>query len=263
MPTEDRRELADLLQHSTMSNITKTIKLIKDRLSAIEYLKKLVFDESRFTSEIGHLQPFIEDHYWLFGEQYYLVTAEEPDFEEALRRYLYVLHGEKLPKGSVLIDDQQKKRQMDIFAVQQTKDNQVKKCIVVELKRPSKTLTSKELQQVKDYFNVILNEDRFNAPNIEWEFYLVGNTYNQEIEGEIESNANHGERSLAYKVKNRKIYIKKWSEIFTEHEINYAFIEEKLKLQQENLIKNNNITPDEIVDLQKYNSAKRPAEIKA
>ena len=46
-------------------------------------------------NEVDHLQTMIEKHYWLFGEEYSLVTAEEPNFEEALRRYLYILKKKK------------------------------------------------------------------------------------------------------------------------------------------------------------------------
>lgn len=127
------------------------IAIIKDRLEVIQKLKYLVLDEERYSTEIDHIQPFIEKNYWIFGEQYYLVTAEEPDFEEALRRYLYVLRGEDHPKGTIHIDSMHRQKEMDIFAVQRRLDGTVKKCIVVELKRPSKVLGSKELQQVKNF----------------------------------------------------------------------------------------------------------------
>lgn len=172
MTSGDRADLAELLKYTSMSNITKTIAIIKDRLEAIQRLKLLVLNEEKYSTEINHIQPFIEKNYWLFGEQYYLVTAEEPDFEEALRRYLYVLRGETHPKGTIYIDSEHRQKEMDIFAVQRKLDGSVKKCIVVELKRPSKIMGAKELQQVKNYFSVIDGESRFNAPNIEWEFFL-------------------------------------------------------------------------------------------
>lgn len=227
MTSEDRADLAELLKYTNMSNITKTIAIIKDRLEAIQRLKYLVLDGEKYATEVDHIQPFIEKNYWLFGEQYYLVTAEEPDFEEALRRYLYVLRGEIHSKGSIHIDSEHRQKEMDIFAVQRKLDGSVKKCIVVELKRPSKVMGAKELQQVKNYFSVIDGESRFNAPNIEWEFFLVGNDYNKEISDELESARHHGEKSLVFSVGRKKIYVKKWSEIFTEHEINLNFLQKK------------------------------------
>jgi hypothetical protein len=73
------------------------------------------------------------------------------------------------------MDSDNAKKQMDIFAVQQLKSGKIKKSIIVELKHPKITLTSKEFNQIKTYMNTIRGEERFNSPNIEWEFYLVGN----------------------------------------------------------------------------------------
>jgi hypothetical protein len=49
--------------------------------------------------------------------------------------------------------------------------------VVVELKHPRVNLGSKELEQVKRYMGVILEQDEFNAPNMSWEFYLIGNGF--------------------------------------------------------------------------------------
>ena len=43
-----------------------------------------MFNEELGAKEIPHLQDLIENHYWLFGEEYHLVTAAEPKFEEKL-----------------------------------------------------------------------------------------------------------------------------------------------------------------------------------
>ena len=179
-----------------MSNITKTIKLLKDRAIAIEWLKALVFNTSENITEVNHIQPFIENNYWIFGEQYHLVTAEEPDFEEALRRFRYILNGEVLSKKDSKINSPDKNKEMDIFAVRQSKHGDIKKCIVVELKRPKVTLGSNELTQIKKYYKTIQSEDRFNSDNIEWEFYLVGNSINTDIENEYENASSHGEKYL-------------------------------------------------------------------
>ncbi|MEA4921703.1 MAG: ATP-binding protein [Clostridiaceae bacterium] len=261
MPVCDRDELANLLEYTEMSYITKTISLIKDRMQAISDLKELVLNEDLKANERDHLQKLIEKHYWIFGEEYYLVTAEEPDFEEALRRFLYVLRGEDNPKGSIHIDSEHRQKEMDIFAVQRKMDGMLKKSIVVELKHPRITLSSKELQQVKNYFGVIDKEPRFNASNIEWVFFLVGNAVNDEIEGEYENASSHGERCLVYKRNNKKIYVKKWSDIFTEAEINYNFLHEKLQLKQQKLIDlSRKKTANEIAQEQQPNTAVRPQE---
>lgn len=261
MSQDERTELAEALEYTTMSNISRTIIMLKDRAQAVADLKELVFNEELEAGEIDAVQPFIEKHYWLFGEQYHLVTAEEPDFEEALRRYIYILQGETSAKKEINIDDPDRRRQMDIFAVRQMKNGDIKSSIIVELKHLKIVLGYKELEQVKRYKDVILKEDRFNAPNIEWKFYLVGNRYNYQIENEIKNLKYYGEKSLVYWVDNFKIYVKTWSEIFTEFELNHDFLLDKLQIEQKKILESRGNTKEEIIAAQVNNSAAAPEEL--
>ena len=148
MTEVERTDLADILRYSHMSNITKTIKLIQDRYQAVEDLKQLVFNPDLHANEVNHLQKMVEKHYWLFGEQYNLVTAAEPNFVEALKRYLRYLHKEY---ESVTVDHPDKLKQMDIFAVRQDITHGKYHNIVVELKHPNISLGETQLGQVKRY----------------------------------------------------------------------------------------------------------------
>lgn len=255
--TQERKDMAELLDKVELKNILSMLQLITDRLQAIKDFKELIKRE-RNANEVDHIQKFIEKHYWFFGEEYHLATAEEPDFEEALRIYLNNASDNYYEKGSVVINDDDKYKQMDIFAIQSLPNGDVKKCIVVELKRPNVTLGRTELDQLKKYFGVIMKEDRFNASNIEWEFYLVGNKYNDEIKWEIQSHKEHGEKSLVFNIENCKIYVKTWSEIFTELELNFNYLQEKLKFNYSKLANNQKLTSNELVLVQEINSAARP-----
>lgn len=260
LTSQERQDMAELLNKVELNNVLSMLQLITDRLQAINDFKELI-NRERNANEVDHIQKFIEKHYWFFGEEYHLATAEEPNFEEALRKYLNYASDNYYAKGTVTIDDENKYKQMDIFAIQSMPCGDIKKCIVVELKRPSVIIGRHELNQLKDYFDVIKNEDRFNASNIDWEFYLVGNRYNDEIESEIESAKGHGERSLVHKVAKCKIYVKTWSEIFTELELNFNYLQEKLKFDYSKLSNNKELSSNEIVLSQELNSAKRPTII--
>ena len=259
MDSEEREDLSQMLQYTKMSNITKTMKLIKDRYKAVEELKNLVFNKELHADEVHHLQLFIEKHYWLFGEQYNLMTAAEPKFEEALRRYLSFLHKEY---DDVSITHPDKLREMDIFTVRKNYDGTVSN-IIVELKHPSVRIGETQLSQVKRYKDVIFNQADFNDSSSIWRFYLIGNrfTSNGYIEGEIENCKNHGEKSLVYKVNNFSIYVKTWSEIFNEFELRHSWLNKKLELERERLV-NDETSADEIVKNQDENTAIQPAEYK-
>lgn len=219
----ERKELADILKFARLSNITKTIKLIKDRYLAVADLKQLVYNDDLNANEIDHIQKMIENHYWLFGEQYNLVSAAEPNFEEALRRHLHFLHKE-YEEASIKHPD--KLKQMDIFAVRQDISHNKFNNIVVELKHPNISLGETQLSQVKKYMQVILSNEHFNADKMTWEFYLIGNRFAQTgfIDGELENNKHQGEAHLVYKVRNCKIYVMRWSEVFAEFEMRHSYL---------------------------------------
>jgi len=259
LDSEEREELSSLLTKTSMSNVIKTIKLIEDRYKAVEELKQLVFNKELKANEVYHLQNFIERHYWLFGEQYHLVTAAEPDFEEALRRYIYILEG---VDERVVINHPDKNKEMDIFAVRQDISSKGYSNIVVELKHPNINLGSKQLNQVKTYMEVILRQERFNAPNMEWEFYLIGNRFDSTnyIQNELKNNLFHGEKSLVFKIDRCKIYVKTWSEIFAEFEMKHKYLNEKLQLERFKLL-NKDISADDIISNLEFNSAIQSAEI--
>ncbi len=260
MDSNDRKELSEILNYASLSNITKTIKVLEARFSAIEDLKQLVFNKDLKANEIDHIQKMIESHYWIFGEQYNLVTAAEPNFEEALRRYMYLLHKEYEDKG---IEHPDKLKQMDIFAVRQNIHSDTIDNIVVELKHPNIKLGEKQLSQVKKYMSVIRSVDEFNAPNMRWEFYLVGNRFssNKYIENEINNNKAHGEKSLVFKVDNYKVYVKTWSEVFAEFQVRYNYLLNKLSLKREKMQQSYK-NADEVIFKQQNNIAKMPEEIK-
>lgn len=257
---DERQELSNILKKTKLSNIIKTMKLIEDRYKAVEQLKTLVFNKELGANEVKHIQGFVESHYWIFGEQYHLVTAAEPKFEEALRRFYYEITGRI---EEFKIDHPDKNKEMDIFAVRQEVGTDTIKNIVVELKHPKKLLGESELSQVKRYMRVIKKQEIFNADNIRWEFILVGNRFDTSglIEGEIESNRQHGERSLVYNANGCKIYVKTWSEVFTEFEIKHNFLNEKLKLEREKLTFKKESADEILDDAKNNNTATQPKEI--
>jgi len=258
LDSSDLEHLSESLKVTKLTNILKTVRLIEDRYRAIAQLKDLVFNQDLKANERDHIQKFVESHYWIFGEQYHLVTAAEPKFEEALRRYIYHLRGEK---PVVVIDHPDKNKEMDIFMVRQLSNNSSINNVVVELKHPKVKLGAKQLDQVKTYMGVILEQDEFNGSNMTWDFYLIGNDFDNRIEQEIKNARYHGEKSLVYFVDNYKIYVKKWSEIFTEFELRHKFLYDKLQLEKEKLNTDMDIiSANEIITNIPSNSAVQPPQ---
>lgn len=262
LDSEEREDLASLFKTTKLNSIIETIKLIEDRYKTFYLLKDLVFNPDLNANEVDHLQKLIESHYWLFGEQYHLVTAAEPKFDEALRRYHYLLYKEDFDKK---VDHPNKYKEMDIFACRQNILSSKIENIVVELKHPNIKLGRNQYIQVDKYLETILSEPAFNASNMSWEFYLIGNDFDGTgfIDRQIETNANHGIPSLIHwHDKGRvKVYVKKWSEIFTEFEIKHKFLNEKLKMERSHLT-NEFKSAKEVLKAAKENTAVQLEEIK-
>ena len=60
-----------------------------------------------------HIQEVVEKHYWLFGEQYNLISAAEPDFELALEGLIFATTGRR---EKIKIVHEDKNKGMDILS---------------------------------------------------------------------------------------------------------------------------------------------------
>ena len=242
---EERHNLASVLKTTDLARITDTIRLIENRCRTISALKVAVNPENGM-NEVDDLQKMIEKSFWIFGEEYNIVTQAEPDFNQALMAYLDKLHDSV--KGTSRSNYSKNKiehpdvnKEMDIFAFRQNVQNSTIENIVVELKHPKIKLGEKELSQVKTYMNVIMSDHQFNASNMSWKFYLVGNSFDSSnfIQREMQSNINWGKKNLVQRADNNgvqyEIYVLKWSELFADFEIRHKFLLDKLNMRREEL----------------------------
>ena len=111
---DELAELAGVLKYTSLSNITRLVKMIEDRQMVIQGLKELVFNKEMYAKEVPHIQSIVGNHYWLFGEQYNLITAAEPDFTLALKGLILATTGKE---EDVDIDHEDKNKEMNIFMI--------------------------------------------------------------------------------------------------------------------------------------------------
>lgn len=236
LDSNDRKEFAKILEVTKLKQVISTIELIRDRLLTLQNLKQLVFQHSLEAGEIKNLQVFIEKHYWIFGEEYRMVCSEEVKFEEALKKYLYILRG---VTKKVYIDHPDKYKEMDLFLTGADFRGGSPHNIVVEIKNPTtiKRLKSEQLNQLEEYMDVILKQDCFNDANEHWTFILIGQDYD-DIVGRRITNKLTG---LTQSGDNYSLYVKKWSEIINEVERRHKYLLDKLKIERASLSKSNSL----------------------
>lgn len=236
LDSKDRTEFAKILETTRLKQVISTIQLISDRILTLDHLKKIVFNHELKAGEVKHLQKFIEKHYWIFGEEYRLVCAEEVKFEEALRRYVYILRD---VDEKTFISHPDKYREMDLFLTGTDFRDGKPHNVVVEIKNPTtvKKLTSDNVTQIKKYIDVILNVDMFNDTDEYWSFYLIGQDYDDIIKDDIQNQ----EQGLLRKKDNHCLYVKKWSEIINEVERRLKYLLEKLRTERSKLSSNESL----------------------
>lgn len=230
-----RKDFSDILQRTKLGNIVDTIHFIEDRYTVIEALKKVLFEYTDYANERDHIQKIVEQHYWLFGEQYNLVTADQR-MQRALERYLNILYGAEAP-DAVLSPDQEELRRMDIFlcGARNTEDavgDTVQENLVIELKAPKVVLSKKVLRQIEDYMDFIRKQPQFNTQLCRWKFIAVCNTVDNDVRARYAANQATGKKGLVLCVENYELYALTWADIFKSFDLRHGFLLDKLRVDQ-------------------------------
>lgn len=233
---EQRADFADTLKRTQLENIVATIKFVEDRYSVIEALRAIVFELAEYANERNNIQKIIEQHYWLFGEQYQLVTADQR-MQKALQEYLYILYGDSTP-DAVLKPDEEEKRRMDIFAcgVRKTEDGfetQIEENLIIELKAPGIVLSKKVLRQIEDYMDFIRKQPKFNSQYRRWKFIAVCREVDDDVKSRYVAEEAKGKKGLVTKIENYEVYALTWDDIFKSFELSHGFLLDRLKTDRE------------------------------
>lgn len=228
LTAEQRQDFADILQRTKLQYIVESIGIIEKRMGVIQGLKQIVFDMDKFSNERDHIQKVIEQHFWLFGEQYHLLTADKT-LATSLAEY------EKIIEHQVIFDSSMSKQESiqraDVFLyTQQVKENDSSEMLVIELKAPHVTLSTEVFSQVERYAYTIRKEPRFNGTNRLWKFYAVCASVDDDVKTKYNNFKQHGKLGLANIIENFEIYALSWDDVFQAFEARHNFLLNKLKL---------------------------------
>lgn len=204
----------------------------------IEILRSLVFDMTQFTNERDHIQKLVEQHFWLFGEQYNLASADQR-MKTALEGYNNILYGES-DISAKLNPDTENERRMDIFlcnkrTVESTVGAFEEENIIVELKAPKVSLSKKVYRQIEDYMDYIHRQPAFNSSIRRWKFIAVCKEVDDEIIERYKAFERYGKVGLVYKVEKYEIYALTWDDVIKSFEMRYSSLLDKLKYDREQI----------------------------
>lgn len=233
---EQRDDFSKILKKTSLENIIDTIKFIEDRYKIIELLRSIVYDLTKFSNERDHVQKIVERHFWLFGEQYNLASADQR-MQKALEQYRNILYGEE-DVTATLNPDAENERRMDIFIcntrnVETAFETTLEENIVVELKAPKVPLTKKVLRQIEDYMDYVRRQPQFNSKLRKWKFIAVCKEVDDYVKSQYKAFEDKGKVGLVFQVENCEVYALTWDDIIKSFEIKHKPMLERLKYDRE------------------------------
>lgn len=234
LTSEERQQLADTLKKYEGGSVVKLINTITSRQEIIKKLKTLIYDNDSFTNERNHIQKIIEQNYWLFGEEYSLVSADEK-IETVLLKYLKKLDKEN--KTCVKFEDPiYRDKRPDIFICGNHNVVNSSQClqenIIVELKAPYVKLDISVYRQIEDYMIAISNDPNFTSEYKVWKFICVCKELKKEIYSKRNALKQFNKKGLAGIQDNFEIYAFTWAEIFDIFDLKHSHLYGKLIKKQ-------------------------------
>lgn len=99
--------------------------------------------------------------------------------------------------------------------------------LIVELKRPSVTITQTEVGQLKSYADVVKGDPEFHGVNIHWDFWVIST----ELESTVAQDANQLNRPPGQIAAwgNVRLWAKTWSQIIEDAEAKLRHFKEALE----------------------------------
>jgi Histidine kinase-, DNA gyrase B-, and HSP90-like ATPase len=232
LPQDKMEELRALLDRTTLASVIEAAKRIADRLDFLTGLDALIFDadSKKQTLERRQLHRILANETWVFGEEWAL-TGDDDRLTKVLAAHLHLL-GDDVDlaamepvlreDGSDAIPDLVLSRTM------QTAENKYEH-LVVELKRPSHTLTPDDIDQLRSYAVAVASDDRFQQPNVHWSYILVGNSTTRGVDDQREQVGQpYGRVQITPKY---SIWVRNWAEIIGDARHRHKFVQQSLDYQ--------------------------------
>lgn len=231
LPERKQKELAALLQETTLSAIITAAKTVADRLKFITALESIVFnpETKNRLKERSQLHKILAENTWIFGEEYNL-WASDKDLTRVLEKHRKHLDPDIVIDSSVKVIGK-KRGIVDLMLSRATRRHRADDIenLVVELKAPKVTIGADEITQVKRYAIAVSRDERFHTvKGVRWHFWLVSNGYDEFAKADIEGGPDPA-RQLIHRNNNITVGIKTWGELIEENRARLQFFQEHLQ----------------------------------
>lgn len=230
---EKQDELAELLTHTHLPEIVDTAKTVADRLNFIYVLEQMVYNDSigKPIKERTQFHRILLKELWVFGEKYALGTSDQ-SLRNLLMAHIHSLGRDKLIPDIPPEATDDLTRIPDICLFQKICPGYEQyEHLVIELKRPTLTLTKKEVDQIEDYAMTVTQNPMFDKATTKWHFVLLGQDFNDYVESRLENRTEGVGNFFNSKDGSVAISVLKWSKIIQENKFKYEFLKQKLNYE--------------------------------
>ena len=232
LPKSRVDELAQLLQHTTLTQLIQTGREIGSRMDFLSGLTTILFDRQikRRLLERRQLHRILAHETWIFGEGWTL-TGDDERLTKVLRKFLSKLGKDvelaqqrevRLEDGSDAIPD------LVLGRCLQTNADSFEQ-LVVELKRPRHKLEDDDVSQLRAYASAIVNDEAFAQPNVKWDFWLVGNETTRTVDEQRRQP--HLPYGVVQDTGTYRIVVKQWSELISDAHHRLKFVQNSLEYE--------------------------------
>lgn len=228
---EQQDELAELLTHTHLPEIIDVAKTVSDRLTFIRMLEQMVYNDSvgKPIKERTQFHKILLKELWIFGEKYALGTSDQ-SLKNLLKAHISKLGRAELIPNIPPEAMEDLTRIPDICLFEQICPSyETFEHLVIELKRPTLTLTLKELDQIRDYALTVARNPLFDKTRTKWHFILLGQDFDKDVREALENQV-IGDGNY-YNAGNISISIYEWSKIIQDNKLKYEFLRAKLNHQ--------------------------------
>ena len=208
-------------------------RAVTDRLDFISGLEEILFDKDlkKRTKERSQLHRILASETWIFREEYAL-TADDNTLKTALRAHVKLLgeDGVSIDSDDEVLDSEGRRVVVDLIlskVIEQhanRRDN-----IVIELKRPSKTIGMTEFTQIQNYAATVIRDDRFASTNANWEFWVIGDNIDDSVN--LMVNQDGREPGIAVLAKNYTVRVLTWASVLSDAKHRLKFVQKALEYQ--------------------------------
>jgi hypothetical protein len=233
LPEEKLKDLGEILEETSLTDMIDTVKEIKDRLRIIYELREIIFGEnSGKILERKHFHKILAGETWIFGDDY-TYGADDVNLKNVLKAYLKHLGRDDFEE--VIQNESTKSLEDDIPDICLWKSYKRGAAgqfenLVIEIKRPSKKITPLEVTQIQRYASEVSKDARFTKENTSWRFILLGREFDETVE--FQAN-NQGDRKYGHIAESKAsshvdVFVLNWGHILADAEARLQYLKEKL-----------------------------------